>query len=144
MSEINDIVDSFNVGFFTTKISTKEPVNLKVNKPKELEDFNDIMNVISTEAYTPPSSKYVQLDGFTFDENNNRIPTKITLEGVYAQDSFLDENGNWDVKAEATAYKERELAHRKEFIDNWIKDNGYGELENTAQLMKALLAKTES
>jgi hypothetical protein len=102
------------------------------------------MNVISTEAYTPPSSKYVQLDGFTFDENNNRIPTKITLEGVYAQDSFLDENGNWDVKAEATAYKERELAHRKEFIDNWIKDNGYGELENTAQLMKALLAKTES
>ncbi|PHO13713.1 hypothetical protein CPG38_01615 [Malaciobacter marinus] len=79
MSEINDIVDSFNVGFFTTKISTKEPINLKVNKPKELEDFNDIMNVISTEAYTPPSSKYVQLDGFTFDENNNRIPTKITL-----------------------------------------------------------------
>ena len=144
MSSISDRVDSFNVGFFSTKISDRELTKLEVNTPAELAGFKDKMKVISTEANTPPLSKYVQLDGYSLDKDNNKIPTKITLEGVYAKDSFLDKNGNWDVEAEAVAYKERELAHKKEFIDNWIKNNGFGELENTAQLMKALLEKTES
>ncbi|QEW07361.1 hypothetical protein [Nitrincola iocasae] len=142
MSSINDIVNSFNTGFFSTAIKSREPINLEVNKPEELADFKEVMRVVSTKSSTPPPpSKYVQLDGFTTGANGSLVPTKITLEGVYAHDSFYDENGKWDVEAEA--YRERELVYKKEFINNWIKDNGYDEFHDTDILMKVLLAKTE-
>ena len=146
MSSINDIVNNFNVGFFSTVINTKDQSNFNVSKANELVSFKETLEVISTESYTPPPpspSQYATLDGFTLDKDNNEIPTKIILEGVYAQDSFLDEDGNWDVKAEADAYKERELKYKEQVINNWIRDNGYGNLQNKAQLMKALLAKAE-
>lgn len=146
MSSINDIVNNFNVGFFSTVINTKDQSNFNVSKANELVSFKETLEVISTKSYTPPPpspSQYATLDGFTLDKDNNEIPTKIILEGVYAQDLFLDEDGNWDVKAEAEAYKERELKYKEQVINNWIRDNGYGNLQNKAQLMKALLAKTE-
>lgn len=142
-SVINDIVDTFDIGFFSTDINTKNPINLDVSQASEFASFNETLKVISTEAYTPPASKYTQLDGYTFDENNNQIPTKIVLEGVYSQDSFLDEKGNWDEKAEAEAYEERELKYKKEAIDDWLKNIEY-DLQYKGEIMKALLAKAEA
>lgn len=144
MSSIDDIVNAFDIGFFHTNINTKNPISLEVTQPPKLADFKATLEAVSTKPYTPPpSSKYVQLDGFTLDENNNVVPTKITLDGMYSQDSFLDENGNWDEEAEARAYKERELKYQKEVINAWIEKMDYT-LQNKAKLMKALLATTQS
>lgn len=98
---------------------------------------------MSSEAYIPSPSEYVQLDGFRFDDNNKAIPTKITLEGVFAQDSFLDEDGNWDEEAEYKAYAQKELAYKKEVISDWMEARGY-DLQNNATLMKALLSKEDN
>ncbi|RXJ60897.1 hypothetical protein [Candidatus Marinarcus aquaticus] len=144
MSSINDIVDSFNTGFFSKVVTTEEnPMELDVKTPKELSGFEEKMNVVSTEKSPPPPTTSVALDGFTYNIFNRMVPAKIIIEGVHAQELFFDKNGNWDVEAEAESYKQKELAHKTEFIENWIKDNGYAELQNKAELMKALLAKTE-
>ncbi len=143
MPSINDIVNSFDIGFFSTNINTKNPIRLDVSTPPKLADFKDTLNVISIEPYNPPPpTKFAQLDGFRLDENNIQVPTKIILKGVPQQDLFLDENGNWDVEAEAKAYKERELEYKKDVIIEWVENKGY-ELQNKAELMKALLARTE-
>lgn len=142
MSSINDLVNDFNIGFFNTNTNHKNSINFNIPENSEFSDFKDTLEVINTEAYTPPHLKYVQLDGYTLDKNNNQIPTKITLKDVYAQDSFLDEDGNWDVKAENAAYKERELAYKKEVINEWLESRSY-DLQNKAELMKALLEKVE-
>ena len=142
MSSIDSIVDDFNVGFFTTINTNKEPINLDVPENSEFADFEGALQVVSSEPYVPSFADYVpvQLDGYTYDKNNNIIPTKITLDGVYAPKSFLDEDGDLDEEAEAAAYRERELAYKKEVINNWLENKDY-ELQNKADLMKALLAK---
>ncbi|MCD4758913.1 MAG: hypothetical protein K8R39_11620 [Arcobacteraceae bacterium] len=142
MTSIDSIVNDFNIGFFTTINSNKEPINLSIPKNSEFANFEGALQVVSSEPYVPSLSNYVQLDGYTFDENNNKIPTKITLEGIFAQDSFLDKDGNWDEEAEAAAYRERELEYKKEVINDWLENIDY-DLQSKAELMKALLAKAE-
>ncbi|RXK12322.1 hypothetical protein CP965_11210 [Halarcobacter mediterraneus] len=142
MSSINDLVNDFNIGFFNTNTNHKNSINFNISENPKFSDFKDTLEVMSTEAYTPAPSKYVQLDGYTLDKNNNQVPTKITLKGAYAQDSFLDKYGNWDVKAENEAYKERELEYKKEVINEWLESRSY-DLQNKAELMKALLEKVE-
>jgi hypothetical protein len=56
------------------------------------------------------------------------------------QDQFLDKNGNWDEEAEYASYKEKELAYKKDVINDWLKERAY-DLQNSADLMKALLEK---
>ncbi|WP_321315115.1 hypothetical protein [Halarcobacter sp.] len=143
MSSIDDLVNSFNIGFLSTHINSNDSINLNVNQPEELSNFNETLKEISKEALTPPPTKSVQLDGYTLDENNNQVPTKIIIDGVYAQDSFLDKYGNWDEELEAQSYREKELEYKKEVIEDWLKDMNY-DLQSKAELMKALLAKTES
>jgi predicted acetyltransferase len=144
MSSIDNIVNDFDIGFFSVDMDANGSIKDQIGQFDKPKDFSAILKEISKEEYTPPPpSKYVQLDGFTLDENNNKIPSKITLKGLYRQESFLDENGNWDKKAEAEAYKKRELDYKKEVIDDWLKNINY-DLHSKAELMKALLAKTES
>jgi hypothetical protein len=140
MSSIDNIVNDFNIGFFTTN-NNKNPIDLDPKNAKYA-DFEGSMKVVNSEAYTPSPSEYVQVDGFRFDDNK-AIPTKITLEGVFAQDSFLDKDGNWDEEAEYEAYAQRELSYKKEVISNWMEERGY-EVQNNATLMKALLAKADN
>lgn len=139
MSAIDQAVNDFNIGFFSTNNNNKTPVNLDPQNTK-YGDFEGNMKVVSSEAYTPSPSEYVQLDGFRFDDNNNAIPTKITIEGAFSQNSFLDKNGNWDEEAEYKSYAEKELEYKKDVISDWMKERGY-DLQNNAALMKALLEK---
>jgi len=143
MSSIDNIVDKFNIGFLSTVIDSDNSLMNQFSQFDKSTDFNATLKEISKEANTRPHTGYVQLDGYTLDQNNNKIPTKITIDGVYAQDSFLDEDGNWDKKAEAEAYKQRELKYKKEVIEDWLKNIDY-DLQSKTELMKALLAKTES
>jgi len=143
MSSIDNIVNSFNIGFFSTVIDSNNTMMDQFSRFDKQVNFSDTLKVISKEANNPPPTKSVQLDGYTFDENNNPIPTKITIDGVYAQDSFLDEDGNWDKEAEAEAYRQRELKYKKEVIEDWLKNIDY-DLQFKGELIKALLAKTES
>ncbi len=143
MSSIDNIVNKFNIGFLSTVIDSNNSMMDQFSQFDKPTDFSATLKEISSEAYTPPPSQLVQLDGYTLDKNNNKIPTKITLDGVYAKDSFLDEDGNWDKEAEAEAYKQRELKYKKEVIEDWLKNIDF-ELQSKAELMKALLAKSES
>lgn len=140
MSSTDNIVKSFNIGFFSTNVDSGDFIKNQIDQFDEPADFSATLKEVSREAYTPSFSKHVQLDGFTLDENNNQIPTKITLKGVYGPELFLDENGNWDKEAEAEAYKKRELEYKKEVIEDWLKNIDF-ELQSKATLMKALLAK---
>ncbi|RXJ88080.1 hypothetical protein [Arcobacter sp. CECT 8985] len=140
MPSINKIVDSFNIGFFSTKISTVEPINLSVSKPEELKDFNGTLTEIS-KTPTEPKFNDIELDGVKYDKNNNEVPTKIIIKNVMGHTPFFDKYGHWDFEAEANFYKENEKEYSKKVINDWIKDNGYADLENKATLMKALLAK---
>jgi hypothetical protein len=74
MSSISEMVDNFDIGFFSTHINSDNSINLeKINTPEELSSFNDTLKEISREAYTPPSPGYVQLDSYRLDENNNQV-----------------------------------------------------------------------
>jgi hypothetical protein len=138
MASINEVVSEFNIGFFSTINNNKEHLNLDNLKDSEYGDFSENLKIISTEAYEPsPETRY--LDGFDNSEPSNPVPTQIPITG-YFQDSFLDEDGNWDEEAEYASYKEKELAYKKDVIDDWLKERGY-DLQNSADLMKALLEK---
>ncbi|RXJ68553.1 hypothetical protein CRV08_06920 [Halarcobacter ebronensis] len=137
---INEIVDQFNIGFFSTVNSNKESINLDVPEDSEFADFNGKLNEISSEAiYRAPETMY--FDGLDFSDPKNPKPIQIPVTG-YFQHPFLDEDGNWDEEAEFASYKEKELAYKQEVIEDWLKKMSV-DLQNQADLMKALLAKTE-
>jgi hypothetical protein len=138
MASINEVVSEFNIGFFSTINNNKEHLNLDNLKDSEYGDFSENLKIISTEAYEPPpETRY--LDGFDNSDPSNPVPTQIPITG-YFQDSFLDEDGNWDEEAEYASYKEKELVYKKDVINDWLKERGY-DLQNSADLMKALLEK---
>lgn len=133
----NNIVNEFNIGFFSTINNAINPIDLSVANNSEFGSFHEQLTAISSTPYTPSFSNHVQLDGVTFDENHNLIPCKITLEGAFAQESYEND------EERDLAYKERELDYKKEVINDWLKTKGY-DIYNSAELMKALLAKTEA
>ncbi|PLY09708.1 MAG: hypothetical protein C0625_00480 [Arcobacter sp.] len=138
MSSIDDVVNSFNIGFFSTVLDNKDSINFDIPKDSEFLNFEGSLKLISSTPYTPEKeTRY--LDGFDTSDSKHIVPTKIPITGHF-QESFLDEYGNWDKKAEALAYKQREQAYKKEVIEDWMKELGY-DLENDAKLMKALLEK---
>jgi hypothetical protein len=142
MSSTDDIVNSFNIGFFSTNIDSIHHIDLNVPENSKYADFDLSLKEISKEALPPPPEEYIYLDGYSYDKNNNATPTMIKVKG-HSQASFLDKYGNWDVEAEAAAYKTRELEYKKEVINEWLDNKDY-DLQNKAALMKAILAKTEN
>ncbi|MGB5867851.1 MAG: hypothetical protein WBG69_08295 [Arcobacteraceae bacterium] len=92
MSSINDILNSFNIGFMTTIDSNKNPINFD---PKNCK-FQEGMKIVNTTPYTPPVQTK-EVDGFKLvelaDGSIATIPSKIKLNGHF-QEVFLDENGN--------------------------------------------------
>ncbi len=141
MSGIDDVVNSFNIGFFQTINTNKNPIDLNIPENSQFSDFSKKLKVISSEAtYRPPETVY--LDGFDGSDPKNPIPIKIPLTG-YFQHPFLDEAGNWDEEAEYKSYAQSELKYKKEVISNWMEERGY-EVQNNATLMKALLAKSDN
>ncbi|RXJ93504.1 hypothetical protein CRV02_14830, partial [Arcobacter sp. CECT 8989] len=96
---------------------------------------------VSREAYIPSPDDYAKLEGFTYGENGEQIPTTIVMEGQFSARTFLDEEGKWDKKAENEFYRKEEMEHKKEVISDWLQNQSY-DLRFEAKLMKALLAKT--
>ncbi|QKF80610.1 hypothetical protein [Halarcobacter ebronensis] len=137
---INEIADQFNIGFFSTVNQNQEHIDLNVQEDSELDGFSEKLKEISSEAiYRAPETMY--FDGLDFSDPKNPKPIQIPVTG-YFQHPFLDEDGNWDEEAEFASYKEKELAYKQEVIEDWLKKMSV-DLQNQADLMKALLAKAE-
>lgn len=107
MSVMGDILNSFNTGFLRTNIQTRNPIKLELNTPDELKDFNDTFKEVSKEAVPEPPLTNAVLQGYRIDENNNEVPTEIIIKGVRAQETFFDENGNWDTEKEELSYRKK-------------------------------------
>jgi hypothetical protein len=140
VASVNEVVSEFNIGFFSTTNNNKEHLNLDNLKDSEFADFQGTMQMVNNEPYNPVRTR--EIDGVRFEQVDGKtyaIPTKLTVNMEY-QDQFLDKNGNWDEEAEYASYKEKELAYKKDVINDWLKERGY-DLQNSADLMKPLLEK---
>ncbi len=147
MSSIDGVVSEFNIGFASIVNTNENPVNLNISEDTDFTSFKGSLELISSTPITP-EEEVVMVDGVEFEYSPDGesiigvTPTQIPLKGPF-QDSFLDEDGNWDEEAQYMAYRERELAHKKDVISEWMENGGY-DLQNSAALMKALLAKTDN
>jgi hypothetical protein len=141
MSSIDNIVNDFNIGFLEINNNKKNPINFDISENSGFVNFEGTLKVISSEAYEPPlQTRY--FEGFDASDPQNPVPIQIPITGHF-QDSFLDENGNWDEEAEYKSYAQRELKYKNEVISSWMEERGY-EVQNNATLMKALLAKADN
>ncbi|NVJ54223.1 MAG: hypothetical protein HWD90_11035 [Campylobacteraceae bacterium] len=140
---VNEIVDKFNIGFFKNNTKNTESFDLNnIIQDPAFKDFDrTMMEIGGKEPYVPSPDDYAKLEGFTYGENGEMIPTTIVMEGQFTARTFLDEEGKWDTKAENEFYRKEETEYKKEVISDWLQNQSY-DLRFEAKLMKALLAKT--
>ncbi|MCT7581269.1 hypothetical protein N5U12_04680 [Aliarcobacter butzleri] len=124
MSSADNIINDFNIGFLKTADSLRSRINFQENS--ESSSYEETLNQVSSSPIDP-SNNYLQVNNFALDRQNMVIPEKVDIDTASVQETNVN-----------TQEEEEQLSYKNDFLKNMGVD-----LQNKAELMKALLSSAE-
>ncbi|WP_323657855.1 hypothetical protein [Aliarcobacter butzleri] len=123
MSSTDNIINDFNIGFLKTADSLRSRINFQENS--ESSSYEETLNQVSSSPIDP-SNNYLQVNNFALDRQNMVIPEKVDIDTASVQETNVN------------TQEEEQLSYKNDFLKNMGVD-----LQNKAELMKALLSSAE-
>ncbi|MFW3357243.1 hypothetical protein [Aliarcobacter butzleri] len=123
MSSADNIINDFNIGFLKTADSLRSRINFQENS--ESSSYEETLNQVSSSPIDP-SNNYLQVNNFALDRQNMVIPEKVDIDTASVQETNVN------------TQEEEQLSYKNDFLKNMGVD-----LQNKAELMKALLSSAE-